>query len=171
MNGANNEIFPNLRSALQICLSRLLPSCKIIGCPGSVSRHDMLMGIATLLATYTEFSGQAGSSFFELRGTCESVSRELPESGAVVHHAPFISPEEEDKLWNSGAIGIFSLKAPPVSCVFELSQLQISLLLPSTQNKCLPYIIRTGLWSRSLHVYGKQIKESPRSVWSKWSFQ
>ena len=60
----------------------------------------MLMGIATLLATYTEFSGQAGSSFFELRGTCESVSRELPESGvgAVVHHAPFISPEEEDKL-------------------------------------------------------------------------
>jgi len=58
------------------------------------------MGIATLLATYTEFSGQAGSSFFGLHGTCESVSRELHESGvgAVVHRAPFISPEEEDKL-------------------------------------------------------------------------
>ena len=56
--------------------------------------------------------------FSELRGTCESVSRELRESGvgAVIHYAPVISPEE-DKLWNSSAIGIYSPKAL-VRCVF-----------------------------------------------------
>ena len=72
-------------------------------------------------ARNVRISRQAESSFFRTRGTCESVSRELRESGvgALVHHAPVISPEEEDKLWNSGAIGIYSPKAL-VRCVFYL---------------------------------------------------
>ena len=56
--------------------------------------------------------------FFELHGSCESVSRELRKSGvgAQVKHAPVITPEEE-KLWDSGAIGVYSPKALG-RCVF-----------------------------------------------------
>ena len=56
--------------------------------------------------------------FVELRGTCERLARELHQDGmgAKVKHMPIITPEEEDQLWDSGAIGIF----PPslVRCIF-----------------------------------------------------
>ena len=57
--------------------------------------------------------------FAELRGTCERLSRELREAGVGtnVKHASIISAEEEEKLWESGAIGIYSPKAL-VRCVF-----------------------------------------------------
>ena len=56
--------------------------------------------------------------FSELHGSCKSVSRELRKSGvgAQVKHAPVITPEEE-KLWDSGAIRIYSPKALG-RCVF-----------------------------------------------------
>ena len=57
--------------------------------------------------------------FAELHGTCESVSRELRQSGvgAQVKHAAVIEPVEEEQLWESGAIGIYSPRVL-VRCVF-----------------------------------------------------
>ena len=59
------------------------------------------------------------SAFAELRGTCERLARELRQEGvgAKVKHAAIITPEEEEKLWESGAIGIFSPEVL-VRCIF-----------------------------------------------------
>ena len=59
------------------------------------------------------------AAFAELRGTCDRLSRELQQAGigAAVKHAAVISATEEEQLWSSGAIGIYSPKAL-VRCVF-----------------------------------------------------
>ena len=51
--------------------------------------------------------------FRDLRGACDNVSRKLREEGvgADVKHAAIFTPEEEEKLWNTGSIGIQSPKA------------------------------------------------------------
>ena len=59
------------------------------------------------------------AAFAELQGTCDRLSRELRQAGigAAVKHAAVISATEEEQLWSSGAIGIYSPKAL-VRCVF-----------------------------------------------------
>ena len=50
--------------------------------------------------------------FSELSGTCEYIACQLRKHGigANIKHAEVITPEEEEQLWNSGAMGIFSPK-------------------------------------------------------------
>ena len=52
------------------------------------------------------FLDRQNSTFVELRGTCNRLSRELRQAGiaATVKHAAVISAEEEDKLWENGAM-------------------------------------------------------------------
>ena len=89
----------------------------------SSTLYQLLAGLLRYARSHSKdcpnFLDRQDPRFAELRGTCESVSRELRQSGvgAQVKHAPTISSEEEDKLWNSGAIGIYSPRAL-VRCVF-----------------------------------------------------
>ena len=46
-----------------------------------------------------------------------------PSSNANVKHAQVVTPEEEDKLWESGAMGIFSPKVCYVQFSFMLAKL------------------------------------------------
>ena len=89
----------------------------------SSTLYQLLVGLLRYACLHSKecpnFLDRQDPRFSELRGTCESVSRELRQSGvgARVKHAAIISSEEEEKLWERGAIGIFSPKAL-VRCVF-----------------------------------------------------
>jgi len=89
----------------------------------SATLYQLLSGLLRYARSKSKgcpnFLDKKDQRFVELRGTCESVSRDLRKArvGAKVNHAPIIDQEEEDKLWDSGAIGIYSPKAL-VRCVF-----------------------------------------------------
>lgn len=53
------------------------------------------------------------AAFAELQGTCDCLSRELRQAGVgvTVKHTAVISATEEEQLWSSGAIGMYSPKA------------------------------------------------------------
>ena len=55
------------------------------------------------------FTDKKDAHFSELSGTCEFIAHQL-HVGANVKHAQVFSPEEKDKLWDSGAMGIFNPK-------------------------------------------------------------
>ena len=59
------------------------------------------------------FLDKSDPRFRELRGACESISRQLRQAGvgAEVKHAALITPDEEDMLWTSGVLGVSSPKA------------------------------------------------------------
>ena len=52
------------------------------------------------------------------RGACQTISRDLRKEGigAEMKHTEIFTPEEEDLLWSSGAIGMHS----PISLVRTL---------------------------------------------------
>ena len=58
------------------------------------------------------FLDKSDPRFRELRGACESISRQLRQAGvgAEVKHATLITPDEEDMLWTSGVLGVSSPK-------------------------------------------------------------
>ena len=65
------------------------------------------------------FLDKQNTAFTELRGTCDRLARELRQEGvgAKVKHAPIITPEEEELLWESAAIRIYSPEVL-VRCIF-----------------------------------------------------
>ena len=89
----------------------------------STTLYQLLAGLLRYARSHSKecpnFLDRQDPRFSELRGTCESVSRGLRQCGigAKVKHAPIISTEEEDKLWDSGTIGMYSPRAL-VRCVF-----------------------------------------------------
>ena len=78
--------------------------------------YQLLSGLLRYARSKTKdcpnFLDKKDSRFSELSGTCESMARQLREQGvgANIKHAQVITPEEEDKLWDSGAMGIFNPK-------------------------------------------------------------
>ena len=61
-------------------------------------------------ADFPNFLDKSDKRFKELRAACENVARQLRKDGvgAEVEHAPVFTREEDDKLWESGTIGIDS---------------------------------------------------------------
>ncbi len=70
------------------------------------------------------FLDQTDGRFQELRGTCESVFRQLHLSGigANPKKAPVISREEENRLWETGVLGCSTPKALQRSVYFYLGK-------------------------------------------------
>ncbi len=81
------------------------------------SIHQILAGLQRYMVdknpTSPKFLNKAETCFREIRGTCDSVYRDLRSKGigAEVRHAPLITPEEEEKLWVSGVLSIKDPKA------------------------------------------------------------
>ena len=78
--------------------------------------YQLLAGLLRYARSKTKdfpnFMDKKDMRFSELSGTCESVAHQLREQGvgANIKQAEVITPEEEEQLWNSGAMGIFSPK-------------------------------------------------------------
>ena len=66
-----------------------------------------------------KFLDKGETCFSEICGTCDIIYRDLRSKGIGVEvcHAPIITPEEEDKLWQSGVLSITNPKALQ-RCVF-----------------------------------------------------
>ena len=93
----------------------------VVGCRRRDGKHYPSTTLYQLLAGLLRYSrckskdcsnflDKTDARFRELRGACDSVSRNLRKEGvgAEVKHASIFSPEEELKLWSSGAIGTHS---------------------------------------------------------------
>ena len=65
------------------------------------------------------FVDKGNVAFTELHATCDKLAVELRQAGigAKIKHAAVVTPAEEDQLWDSGSIGIFSPKVL-LRCVF-----------------------------------------------------
>jgi len=139
---ADGERYPS--ATLYQLLSGLLryARSKLKGCPNFLDKKDQ--------------------RFAELRGTCESVSRDLRQAGvgAKVNHAPVID-QEEDKLWDSRAIGIYSPKAL-VRCVFYY--VGKAFYLRGGQEP-------RGLKPSQLERGRTWFEEPPRWIWHKSTFE
>ena len=79
--------------------------------------HQILAGLQRYMLDKNpnapKFLNKGEASFRDIRGTCDTVYRDLRSKGigAEVRHAATISPEEEEKLWRSSVLSIANPKA------------------------------------------------------------
>ena len=73
--------------------------------------HQLLSGLQRSMLdrypTAPKFLDRQDPRFRDIRGTCDTVYRELHQQGVgtEVKHAAVISSDEEDQLWLSGVLG------------------------------------------------------------------